>query len=361
MNQPSPLPARSISLEQLIALSDEMAALSRAGVPLERGLVQLGADLPGRLGRIAVSLGQRLEAGESLARVFDDHEPAFPPLYRAVVEAGLRSGRLSVALEGLAASLRRVAELRRLVAYSLIYPLFVLALAYTLLVLTMVHWAPVMAGAFPDVPFAARRALDWMALLGETASLWAPWPPLAVLLFLVVLWYRSGVLRPRAGKRWRRRALSGRWPTLRGSLYTGRVATFAEVLALLVEQQVPLAEAVVLAADSSGDRVLQETTRELAERIRRGESSDAGLDVPHGFPPLLGWLTMTASRQPHLTRSLRHAADAYRLRALRMSDWMTVYLPILLSAGIGGAATLLYALSVFGPWVQMLYRLGQPP
>ena len=40
-----------------------------------------------------------------------------------------------------------------------------------------------------------------------------------------------------------------------------------------------------------------------------------------------------------------------------MADWMAIYLPILLSAGIGGVATLLYALSVFAPWLQLLYQL----
>ena len=39
-----------VSLDDLIALNDEIIALIRAGVPLERGLAGLADDLPGRLG-----------------------------------------------------------------------------------------------------------------------------------------------------------------------------------------------------------------------------------------------------------------------------------------------------------------------
>ena len=56
-----------ITLDQLIALNDEIAALVRAGVPLDRGLRSLGEDLPGRLGRFA----RQLSAADRPRRVAD--------------------------------------------------------------------------------------------------------------------------------------------------------------------------------------------------------------------------------------------------------------------------------------------------
>ena len=53
-----PRPAGSITIDQLLALNEEIAALVRAGVPLERGLVVAGRDLRGRLGRIATALSR---------------------------------------------------------------------------------------------------------------------------------------------------------------------------------------------------------------------------------------------------------------------------------------------------------------
>jgi len=62
----------SISLEQLIALNDEIAALSRAGMPLERGLLEVGSDLPGRLGAITTDIGSRMSRGENLSQALEN-------------------------------------------------------------------------------------------------------------------------------------------------------------------------------------------------------------------------------------------------------------------------------------------------
>src|SRR5262245_28274675 len=58
-------PHRAITLDDLVALNQEIVALARAGVPLERGLLLSRRDLRGRLGRITESLGRRLERGVS--------------------------------------------------------------------------------------------------------------------------------------------------------------------------------------------------------------------------------------------------------------------------------------------------------
>ena len=70
-----------ITLDQLVALNDEMAALVRAGVPLDRGLQGLGEDLPGRLGRFARQLAERLSHGEALSDALADPALHLPRLY----------------------------------------------------------------------------------------------------------------------------------------------------------------------------------------------------------------------------------------------------------------------------------------
>src|SRR5882672_11228734 len=94
--------ANNLSLDDLIALTDEMSALVRAGVPLERGLAHASADLSRHSGKVAADLSARMQAGESLPRALADFPKTFSPVFRAVVDAGLRTGRLPAALEGLA-------------------------------------------------------------------------------------------------------------------------------------------------------------------------------------------------------------------------------------------------------------------
>ena len=85
-----------LSLDELIALNEEIAALVRAGVPLERGLVGTGRDLRGRLGRVAEAVGRRMEAeGCSLAEAVAAEGRSLPELYGAVVAAGIAPGRVA--------------------------------------------------------------------------------------------------------------------------------------------------------------------------------------------------------------------------------------------------------------------------
>ena len=81
-----------------------------------------------------------------------------------------------------------------------------------------------------------------------------------------------------------------RWLTPGRVLGDGRLANFTELLSLLVGHAVPLTEAMVLAADASGDGALRRGSRVLAERLREGQRLTRREDLPKEFPPLLGWL-----------------------------------------------------------------------
>lgn len=342
---------RSITLDELVALNDEIIALVRAGVPLEQGLVSLGTDLPGRLGALADSLGRRLEAGESLTGMLDDSGDGLPRVYRAVVAAGIRSGKLPSALEGISTAARRAAELRRVMIVSLVYPIVVLMVASFLFLFTALKTAPVVRGVYEMLGVERPWWYEWMFRATQLG-------PEVIVGFWFVTVLVGGVWLYRSSRASTISHLSARGlPTVSRVLHVGRMATFADLLAMMVEQQVPLDEAVVLAAEASGDRMLVKSSGIIAGRIRGGERAGP---LPEGFPPLLGWLLNSGTQRDLLAKSLRKTADSYRRRALNMGSWLTVYLPIILSAGVGGTIAMLYVLIVMAPFYNLLFQLSGP-
>jgi general secretion pathway protein F len=340
-----------ITLNNLIALNDEIAALARAGVPLDRGLLAIGEDMPGRLGRIAQSLGRRLESGEDLAVAIGESGSEFPPIYRAVVLAGLRSGRLSVALEGIAKTARRVTEARRLMLVSLAYPFVVLFVASVVFYLTMSETVPVIHDMLEDFEVAWPYwyvVLRWLADSILVALPWI-WQVGMIVLIIFLIWLsRASVLGGRPGRK---------FSTIGRILQAGRMATFAETLALLLEQELPLADSLELACQSSGDRGLAAAGKDLAEAVRRGQPLS---HLPVGFPPLLGWMLMGGGQSNQLVATLRRLAENYRRRAASLSVWLTLYLPITLSAGVGGLVVGAYVLLAMAPFYFLLYQMSQP-
>ncbi len=167
----------------------------------------------------------------------------------------------------------------------------------------------------------------------------------------------------------------------------------------------PLDEALTLAGQASGDSDLAAEARARAQAVRRGDVADRGLSqvsrgpsqvssdetgtVPLGpatgppagdypkfrptklglspssplappgvLPPLVDWLLGGPSRQDMLLPALRNVADDYHRRAQHQADLARVLLPVLITLGVGGVVTLLFALTLFLPYVTMLKSLA---
>jgi general secretion pathway protein F len=282
----------SFSLDEWIGLNDEIVALVRAGVPLEAGLASLAGELRGRPRRIAARIQLGLERGRPLAQVLSDPEVGCPALYRAVVEAGLRSGRLTTALEQLTVTARRVAEMRRTVGFALIYPLVVLLMAYGLLVFFALKIAPVLTAAIPVLDASPNVFLTRLTELGRGAGGWLALLPI-VLLAVMGAWWRLSGRAAAADAAWSAWTL-GWFPWARRMTAWSRAAAFAEVAGLLVEHEAPLDEALALAAATAGDRPLSRAVADLTAAIREGRPTTT---ARHGMPPLLAWLLGSANQR----------------------------------------------------------------
>lgn len=344
-----------LSVDNLIAFNDEIAALVRSGTPLERGLLQAGADYPGRLGDIARAVGARMQQGESLVEALDRLGPAVPETYRAVVKAGVRAGRLPAALEGLASYAREHAELRRTLERAAIYPLIVLACAYGLALLFMVALLPRIRGAFESFGIPVPAAARWLESAGQSARYWGPVLPI-ILVGLIVAWYwfakRRGIdpsspleAVPKVGE----------------ILSLARRANFEGWLAILLEQGVPLPESLELAAAAASDRRLQHAADALANAIRTGNSlGTATREAGRALPAWTRHALISGAATGALAESLRYASRLDQTRAIHRSMALRTMLPLFFLVYVGAAAALLYGTVILLPWSSLLKALGQP-
>ena len=231
------------------------------------------------------ALGRRLSRGESLVEALEGEGRTIPPLYRAVVEAGARSGRLPVALEGLARYVRGYSEARAAIGLALWYPILVLALAYGLFVGLVSLVVPRFLDAFESlrsdgVCSAALAATGWVKRPTTGGR-----PDRSLLVVLAIAWIRSGAAARFQTPAWRWLRL---FPWMKSILANYETANFSELLALLLEHHVAYPSALVLAAESTGNPRLTRGARQLAEAVTRGEPAGDGPgdDRPSGhFSP----------------------------------------------------------------------------
>ncbi len=349
------LRARPVTLEQLAALSDEIGALVRAGVPLDQGLCELSRDMPGRLGQVAGEISQSLAAGKPLEQTIAELGAALPPAYRAVIVAGVRAGRLPLAMEGISHTARRITQLRSTIYLSLLYPLMVLLVAWSLGVFIMVKVGPVLSQMMVEFDVAG----PWIVRAYELGRIHARWAgailPLLFAAWIAWGWFQSGQIAQ--GRELHPLVSFGGIGVLARLQRASRLASLADMLALLISNSVPLAEAVELASGAVGSKSLVKGGQEVANALKRGEPL---AQVPAGFPPLLAWMLAGGQSQPQLVRTLSRAAEIYREEVAWRTNWLIVYVPLFATIGVCGVLVFLYAVITLGPWIALMYRVSLP-
>lgn len=334
----------NVTLDDVLALNDEMAALAEVGVPSNLAAGASNDALGAALKHINSSLTLRSSLGQSLVAAAAENQD-LPPVYRSALEAGLRSNRLSATLDGISRQAAADNELRSTIGRSLIPPLIVLVLGYMGFIFLCLWFTPSLEGMYEQIgqPPSSRVAL--LAVMREWLPYWATLLPLLVLL-VVILWVRG----------W------GGWqqlvPGARRYVAAVRNANFAHQLTVLIENDVPLAESVPLAAAVTGDSGMVAASAALSAAYARNENLPADAEVLHALPPLLRWALTGDLGDQSLPEILRFAEKTYLHVANRRAAIWRFLLPTMIGALLGGLIVLAYGLSVFGPFVSLLEDLA---
>ena len=352
----APQPAsHRLTLDDLSALCDEIAALMRAGVPLETALGQRAGDLPLRLSWVAGDLSARLSAGQSLEEALRSDANAFPPIFTALVAAGARTGRMPEALAGLTATARALADLRQSVMAAMAYPMTVALVAYGALAFLATALIPSLARILTDFQLAPPSWMNLASWLGRQESIWWYVPPLALAAFAFWWWYRSAQGEILAGR--------GAWTVLwlrpaRQMLRDARWSAFSDLMALMVEHDVPLGEALRLASAAGGDKRLVAADNALAAEIERGGvAADAAVQL-EGLPPLVRIALSAPQWRTPLAANLRAVAEHYRRGASERAYWLRTFLPGILTLALGGTTVAVVVAMVVWPWMRMVWFLA---
>ena len=121
--------ALSIQLDELAGLCEEIAALSRADMPLEKAFAIKENE---RLGECFKELGRKMESGASLAEAVQECG-MFPAYYSRVIKTGLISNNLSGVLDNLASLARQIGTVRLFVMRAFLYPMILFTFSWFLL------------------------------------------------------------------------------------------------------------------------------------------------------------------------------------------------------------------------------------
>lgn len=351
MSSSSGSQSQRVTLDDLAALNREMSALVRSGLPLEAGLRQVAEDFGGGTSRLAARLAEETAAGKTLAEAVAAQGDALPPVYHAVVAAGLKSGRLAPALEGFAETAARMATLRRIAGQAAVYPVMVVIVAWLMLLLI----ASIAGRGYESLGIHDAFWINAFRLSRGAVWTLAVAVPLGIVA-TALLWWRWSATPSSTGRRsgWLRGA-----PGARRASLLGGYANFADLLHMLLSCRIPLDEALPLAANASGAPALEQPANELAAQIAAGRSLESQLPALRRLPPLVRTALLTGATEDVLLAGLQRASQSYRERAAAWIVDVAVLLPVVITLALGVGVVGVYALLILQPYFTTLHHLSQ--
>src|SRR5918999_3283542 len=137
----------------LLAMTQQLATLFEAGLPLDRALAILEELAPSaRVKTIVGDLLRSVRGGTSLSEALAKHHPRpFSRLYINMVRAGEKGGVLEVSLRRLAEFLEARAAFTEAIVSALIYPLVITTVGAGAIVFLMTFVIPRFATIFADL------------------------------------------------------------------------------------------------------------------------------------------------------------------------------------------------------------------
>src|SRR5436190_18798847 len=147
------LGGRRVRQRDLLAMTQQLATLFEAGLPLDRALAILQELAPSaKLGEIIADLLHSVRGGSSLSDALAKHHPRpFSRLYINMVRAGEKGGVLEVSLRRLAEFLEARAVFNDAIVSALAYPLVITTVGAGAVVFLLTFVIPRFATIFADL------------------------------------------------------------------------------------------------------------------------------------------------------------------------------------------------------------------
>jgi type II secretory pathway component PulF len=345
-------PAR-LSSQDAALLSEQIGGLTRMGLPLAGGLEALGAELPrSRLKRTLDALARKLTQGATLDEAIAVAGRAVPAHLHGLVLAGQRTGRMGEILGRFAGYARIGVEVQRRLWLSLAYPAVAIAIATVLLLFVLLFVISGFEQIFEDFGLTLPL-MTWLLVKTSSGLRQEGLPILAVLAIAgAIAALTMTAIGPAA-----RRSMLSRLPLLGPVWKWTSLAEFCHLFGLLLESEVPLTQAVPMAAEGVVDADLRAALRSLSSDLDRGEPLARALGRRSYFPEGIGGIVHWAQEHRSLAEALHMLGEMFEARARSQATFastvVTVLAVFMIVLGVG-----LGVLGIFIPLYQLLEKLS---
>ena len=337
-------PLRARPLRSLALVTQQLATLLHAGLPLDRALDFARSVVTRPAERQALGmLLDKVRGGSSLADAMAAQGTVFPKFYIGMVRAGEAGASLDATLRHLADFLEKSQAVRQRVISALIYPVIVLVTGLgsigMLFGLVVPRFRPMFDDLGANLPAATQAVL---AISDLVQGYWWALPSVVAAIALLVSRQRRSA---EARRRWDARVL--KLPLLGELVAKSQTAQFTRCLGTLLKNGVAPLSALAITQETVRNAVLAEAIGSVSGSLKQGKGLAEPLSRSKAVPPLAVQLIRVGEETARLEEMLMKTAEildeevrrsAERLLALLVPA-ITVLLGVVVALVIGSILT----------------------
>ena len=336
---------QTITLQDIILFSRQLATLFNAGIPLTRALFTLETQLiKKKITAIIKAVREDVEGGATFAQALKKHPHVFDETYYSMVEAGEAGGILDDILERLAGMKERIQEINSKVKSATLYPKIVVGAIVVAIFILLWKVVPVFARLYSN--FNVPLPLPTRILITISNFFTSYW-------YLVII----AVITPVVIFKWYTKTEAGHYnwdmwklkiPIFGPFSQKATMSRFARVFGSLYKSGLPILQSLDIVSRVTDNRLISKAVKDIETDIRAGKSLSELMGQSHLFPPMVVQMVQVGEETGALDDMLEKVAQYYDQEVdYTIRNLTTLLEPILL--GFIFVMVLFLALAIFLP------------
>jgi type IV pilus assembly protein PilC len=334
---------KGVDLKALAIMSRQAATMISSGLPLLRALHILAEQTENKkLAGLLSQVAQDVESGGALSDALAKHPVDFPPLMISMIRAGETGGFLEGALEALATNFEKESKLRSAIKSAMTYPVMVLLLSLVSVVIMLLFIVPIFQKMFEGLGSSLPAPTQMLVTISN--NMWWITPLLVILIVVGIVAYRRNKNTEAFRSKWDPFKLKA--PVFGNLARKIAVARFTRNFAQMIGAGVPILQALGVIGSTSGNWVIEQATKRVAESVRQGQSLAKPLADEPVFPPMVVQMMAVGEDSGSLEVMLTKIADFYddevEAQTAALTSLIEPLLIAFLGVVIGGMVVALY-------------------
>jgi len=298
-----------VRTKDVVILSRQISTLFEAQVSALKAFTMLATNVENKLlGRYLTQICDDLQAGVSISGALSKYPDVFSDFYVNMVKAGEETGKLNQTFAYLADYLDRQYALTSKTKNALIYPMFVVATFFVVMILMFVIVIPKLSGIILDsgqaVPVYTQIVIGISNFLIHYGFI------LVIFIVLLGLWLWR-LSASEKGKIYidKMRFSIPAVGNLYQKLYLSRIA---DNLNTMLTSGIPIVRSIDITAQVVGSRVYKDILKDVADGVKSGLSLSAAFEKHPEIPGILTQMVKVGEETGALGEILKTLADFYK-------------------------------------------------